>query len=160
MSKAAKVREIPVSLPHPALPGADWGDCFETRVDGSGLTPERAAREAFERMPGWVDALMALRNLMVRPFGLKGDPAAVAAGAPRVGMFPVISRTDAEIVLGLDDRHLDFRIVVQTEASGDRHTTVRMMTLIMRHNLLGRAYLAAIMPFHKLIVARTLSRLG
>jgi hypothetical protein len=150
--------EIKISLPHPALPGADWADCFETRVNRPGLTAEAAAREAFERMPKWVDWLMALRNLMVRPFGLQGDPEAAAAGAPRVGMFPVIRNEPDEIVLGFDDRHLDFRIVVQTEALNHQQTSVRMMTLVKRHNLLGRVYLAVIMPFHKLIVASTLSR--
>jgi len=153
-----KAREITVSLPHPALPGADWADCFEVRTDRSGMTAEAAARRAFERMPKWVDKLMGLRNVLVRPFGLKHDPEAAASGAPRVGMFLVISNDPGEIVLGFDDRHLDFRIVVQTEALEDQQTTVRMMTLIKRHNLLGRFYLSVIMPFHKLIVASTLSR--
>ena len=110
-----KAREIIVSLPHPALQGADWADCFETQSSDPGLTAGTAARQAFERMPKWVDGLMALRNVIVRPFGLKDDPDAVAAGAPRVVMFPVISNDPGEIVLGFDDRHLDFRIVVQTE---------------------------------------------
>jgi len=153
-----KAREIKVSLPHPALPGADWADCFEKRVAQSGLTAEAAARRAFERMPKWVGGLMALRNLMVRPLGLQGDPDAAAAGAPRVGMFPVIRTDPGEIVLGFDDRHLDFRIVVETEAAQNQQTSVRMMTLVKRHNSLGRVYLAVIMPFHKLIVASTLSR--
>lgn len=151
-------REIEMNLPHPALPGADWADCFEKPVNRSGLTAEAAAREAFERMPKWVGGLMALRNLLVRPFGLQGDPEAAAAGAPRIGMFPVISKDPGEIVLGFNDRHLDFRIVVQTEALEGQQTQVRMMTLVKRHNTLGRIYLAVIMPFHKLIVATTLSR--
>jgi hypothetical protein len=153
-----KAREIAVTLPHPALPGADWADCFEVMLNRSGLTAEVAARRAFERMPKWVGRLMALRNLLVRPFGLKGDPDAAAAGAPRVGMFPIIRNDPGEIVLGFDDRHLDFRIVVETETSENQQTSVRMMTLVKRHNTLGRVYLAMIMPFHKLIVGSTLSR--
>jgi len=155
-----KAREITVSLPHPALPGADWVDCFEVHTDRSGLTAEVAARLAFDTMPRWAAKLMALRNILVRPFGLKHDPDAASAGAPRVGMFPVISNDPGEIVLGFDDRHLDFRIVVQTEAVDSQQTAVRMMTLVKRHNLLGRSYLAVIMPFHKLIVASTLSRVS
>ncbi len=154
-----KAREIAVTLPHPALPGADWADCFETQVAASGLTAETAARRAFDRMPAWVEGLMVLRNVLVRPFGLKGDPHATASGRQRVGMFPVISDEPDEIVLGFDDRHLDFRIVVATEAAESQRTAVRLMTLVKRHNLLGRVYLATIMPFHKLIVARTLSGL-
>lgn len=111
-------------------------------------------------MPAWVRTLMRLRNLLVRPLGLKGDPEAAAADMPRIGMFPVIGDSPNEIVLGLDDRHLDFRIVVQTENWGDDGTLIRMMTLVKRHNLSGRMYLLAIMPFHKLIVTTTLSRLA
>ncbi|MGJ8572991.1 MAG: DUF2867 domain-containing protein [Hoeflea sp.] len=154
-----KAREIKVSLPHPALPGADWGDCFEVVVSDTGVTAEIAARRAFDRMPKWVGGLMAIRNLMVRPFGLQGDPEAAAPGGQRIGMFPVIRNDPDEIVLGFDDRHLDFRIVVQTETPENQQTSVRMMTLVERHNSLGRMYLAVIMPFHKLIVASTLSRI-
>ncbi|MBC7280844.1 DUF2867 domain-containing protein [Hoeflea sp.] len=103
---------------------------------------------------------MALRNLVVRPFGLKGDPEAAAAKAGRVGMVPIVAQSKRELVLGFDDRHLDFRIVVQTEPCGDDQTSVRLMALVKRHNQLGRVYLAAIMPFHKLIVSSTLSRVA
>ena len=154
-----KVREITVSLPHPALPDADWGDCFEVVAPKPGLTAERAARQAFGTMPAWVGGLMTVRNLVVRPFGLKGEPK-ISANGERVGMFPVVAQSDGEMVLGFDDRHLDFRIVIQAERSGEYHTAVRLMTLIRRHNRLGRIYLATIMPFHKLIVASTLSRIA
>ena len=110
-------------------------------------------------MPGWVQGLMALRNLIVRPFGLKHDPDIAAPGVPRIGMFPIVSQQPAEIALGFDDRHLDFRILVQTEPTGETETSVRLVTLVKRHNLLGRFYLAAIMPFHKRIVATALSRI-
>lgn len=102
---------------------------------------------------------MALRNLLVRPFGLKGDPDAASQGGKRVGIFPIIRNTPEQCILGFDDRHLDFRIVVETESLPDRQTAVRMMTLIKRHNSLGRVYLAVIMPFHKLIVKSALSRI-
>lgn len=152
-----RAREIAVSLPHPALPEADWGDCFEVAAR-PGLTAAQAAGAAFDRMPAWVGGLMALRDMLVRPFGLRGDPEASAHG-PRVGMFPIVAQSDSEMVLGFDDRHLDFRIVIQTQPAGTL-TAVRLMTLVKRHNRLGRVYLAVIMPFHKLIVARTLSRLA
>ena len=153
------VREVQVLLPHPALPGADWADCFEALSADGGLSAEAAARQTFGRMPFWVAPLMALRNLVVRPFGLKHDSEAAIAGAPRIGMFPIISNSADEIVLGFDDRHLDFRIVVETHPQMGK-TAIRLMTLIKRHNRLGRIYLAVITPFHKLIVAAALARVG
>jgi hypothetical protein len=155
-----KSREIPVSLPQPAFPGADWGDCFETLSADPALLAEAAARRAFETMPRWVGGLMALRNLMVKPFGLKGDPDKASQGGTRVGIFPIIHNSPEQCILGFDDRHLDFRIVVETQSLPDSQTAVRMMTLVKRHNMLGRVYLAAIMPFHKLIVKTTLSRVS
>jgi hypothetical protein len=153
------VREVQVLLPHPALPGADWADCFETLSAEGSLDAETAARQAFGRLPSWVAPLMALRNLVVRPFGLKHDPKAAIGGAPRIGMFPIISNSADQIVLGFDDRHLDFRIVVETHPQMGK-TAIRLMTLIKRHNRLGRIYLAVITPFHKLIVAAALARVG
>lgn len=154
------VREVMPALPHAALPEADWADCFEMLVSGPPLSAETVARQAFERMPSWVDGLMRIRNILVRPFGLKRDSAEIPAEMARVGFFPVISQTDRELVLGFDDSHLDFRIVVRAEPAGAALTRASMMTLIRRHNLLGKAYLAAIMPFHRLIVRRSLGRVG
>ena len=55
------------------------------------------------------------RNLVVVPFGLKSDGLRDARGAAqRVDIFPVLEQTDNRIVLGLNDRHLDFRIIVQS----------------------------------------------
>lgn len=153
------IREVPPPLPHPALADADWADCFETIVPGERLSAEAVARRAFEQMPSWVDHLMALRNLLVRPFGLKHDSSEIPDGTPLVGFFPVQSASEQELVLGFDDCHLDFRIVVRALPEPQGGTRASLMTLIRRHNWLGRAYLATILPFHKLIVRRSLARL-
>ena len=64
--------------------------------------------------------------------------------------------TLSRVVAGLDDTHLDFRVVVDVvaEPSGRRVTAT---TLVLTHNLLGRVYLRIILPFHRLI-ARTMLR--
>lgn len=153
------IREISPQLPHPALADADWADCFEMIVPGERLSAEAVARRAFEHMPFWVDHLMALRNLLVRPFGLKHDSSEIPDGTPLVGFFPVQSVSEQELVLGFDDRHLNFRIVVRALPEPQGGTRASLMTLIRRHNWLGRCYLAATLPFHKLIVRRSLAGL-
>ncbi|MBC7280845.1 hypothetical protein [Hoeflea sp.] len=45
-----KAREVTVSLPHPALPDADWADCFEVAAAQPGLTAQQAGRQAFGKM--------------------------------------------------------------------------------------------------------------
>ncbi|MCJ8056249.1 DUF2867 domain-containing protein [Shinella curvata] len=150
----------PVSLPHPLLPAADWADRFTLGLPVEHLTAREAARLALENPPGWVRRLMVLRNAIVAPFGLKGAAEEVKTSETEIGGFPVVSATDERVVLGFDDRHLDFRIVIDVMADRLSGQTLSVMTLVHRNNLLGRLYLAAVMPFHKLIVRTMLSGIG
>ena len=76
-----------------------------------------------------------------------------------IGIFPVISETPDRLVAGLDDKHLDFRIVVDVASSGQGQD-VTATTLVRTRNLLGRVYLATIMPFHRLIVRALLRQVA
>ncbi|WP_417803980.1 DUF2867 domain-containing protein [Thalassospira lucentensis] len=145
-----------VKLPHPALPGADWADSFTITTSQTGITPDVAARKIMESRPGWVVRLMQFRDLVMRPFGLKSginDP----DNADIIGIFPVISRSDTSIVLGLDDRHLDFRLIIEIEETATNQTKIKATTAVKRHNMFGRAYLATITPFHNRIVPAMLN---
>ena len=71
----------------------------------------------------------------------------------------MVSESPERLVAGLNDSHLDFRLVVDVAgAAGSQSVTAT--TLVLTHNLLGRVYLALIMPFHRLIVRSMLRRLG
>lgn len=157
---ASRNYPVPVSLPHPALPDADWADCYELRVQGSALTATSAAEQTLGDFPAWVRALMWLRNAVVRPFGLKGSGYQPASPREMIGFFPVISRSDEQIVLGFDDTHLDFRIVADIRQAGDAEQIVSVTTLVYRKILLGKIYIAVITPFHRLIVRTMLDRLS
>lgn len=124
-------------------------------VDGYSVPSERGAREAAETglaMPGWANLLLRLRNLLVRPFGLKTSRPATGDA---IGRFPVTFENSREIMLGMPDKHLDFRISVMRE---DGH--IHMATWVQPKNVFGRLYLAAVMPFHILIVRDALRRIG
>ncbi|EGP09001.1 hypothetical protein CSIRO_1162 [Bradyrhizobiaceae bacterium SG-6C] len=132
------------------LPGAQFGDCFRITVDDA-INARQAAERMFLRQRGWISALMKLRNIMVTPFGLKRPTHRKALTRESIGPFPVISETPQRLVAGFDDRHLDFRIVV--DVSGDvPGQEVSATTLVKTNNLLGRIYLTIIMPFHRIIV--------
>ncbi|MXN47605.1 DUF2867 domain-containing protein [Shinella kummerowiae] len=150
----------PVSLPHPLLPSADWADRFTLGLPVDNLTAREATRLALEHPPGWVRRLMVLRNALVAPFGLKGAAEQVKTSETEIGGFPVVSASDDRVVLGFDDRHLDFRIVIDIRQDRPNGQTLSVMTLVHRNNLFGRLYLAAVMPFHKLIVCTILSGIG
>ncbi len=133
------------------LAGAQFADAYCVAVAAPALDATRAARAMLERPPGWVDGLMALRNRLVAPFGLKTSGAPEAKAGEAIGLFPIRSATPERIVLGFEDKHLDFRVVVDV-APAEGGSTVTATTLVRLNNRFGRVYLTAIMPFHKAIV--------
>jgi hypothetical protein len=141
---------------HPLLAGAQFSDAFSVTIDGATLNARQAAERMLGRSPRWIDALITLRDVLVRPFGLKTSASSKASFADTIGFFPVLSESPNRIVAGFDDRHLDFRVVVDVAPSGTGQR-VTATTLVQTHNLLGRTYLAIILPFHRLIV-RTMLR--
>ena len=138
------------------LAGAQFADAFHISVEGAALDARTAAQRMFGRSPRWVETLLALRNALVLPFGLKTSGADESSAADVIGIFPVVSETPQRLVAGFNDKHLDFRVVVDVAASGQGQS-VTATTLVLTHNLLGRSYLAVILPFHRLI-ARTMLR--
>ena len=138
------------------LPGADWVDRQSVLVARRDVKAADAARAALgDAMPGWVAGLMRLRNFIVGFVGLKGaGPGAGADGSHSgdrsIGGFPVVQDTPEKLVLGFNDWHLDFRIVVEA-APQPSGTTLSLTTLVRRKHWFGRLYLFLITPFHVLI---------
>jgi hypothetical protein len=153
-----KVHAIAPNLDTAALlTGAQFSDAFSVTVDGAAFDARRAAERMLGRSPRWIDALMGLRDFLVTPFGLKRSPEARTDDT--IGIFPVLSDTPNRLVAGFNDSHLDFRVVVDVAASGQGQR-VTATTLVLTHNLLGRAYLAIIMPFHRLVVRAMLRQVA
>ena len=148
----------PSPLPHAALPLADWADCYRVCVaTHPDLSAMAFARLALGRFPPWARLLLGLRDALVRPFGVQTTDDLAAKGAESIGFFPIVSATERQVVVGLDDTHLDFRLVVDVVDQGPAGTTVSVTTLVHRKILLGRLYIAVITPFHRLIVRAALS---
>jgi Protein of unknown function (DUF2867) len=132
------------------LPKADFIDAFELVVAHNASSAD-FTKHILTTVPPWVDKLLALRNALMRPFGLKTSPSEVANGIEKFGMFPVISRDQTRTILGFDDKHLDFRIILDVVSQSTFETKLTLSTAVRTHNILGRTYLALVMPFHKLI---------
>jgi hypothetical protein len=151
------VHEITPAIDRNALlPGAQFADAYRIEVDDRALTARQAAERMIAQQPRWAEALLSLRNILATPFGLKTSGASTTAPREMVGIFPIVSQTPDRLVAGFNDKHLDFRIVVDVATSGTAQN-VTATTLVLTHNWLGRTYLTVIMPFHRLIV-RTLLR--
>lgn len=142
---------------HSDLPGADWVDRKTVSVARRDVSAADAARIALgDAMPGWVVGLLRLRNFIVGLIGLKGaGPGSNDNGSRSIGGFPIVSETPQKVVLGFNDWHLDFRIVVEAVPQGSG-TDLSLMTLVRRKHWFGRLYIFLITPFHVLIVRQSL----
>jgi hypothetical protein len=141
------------------LAGAQFVDAFCIAVEGGTLDARNAAQRMMGHAPRWIETLLSLRNTLVAPFGLKTSGAGEKAPGGLIGIFPVLSETPDRLVAGFDDHHLDFRVVVDVVAAGQGQQ-VTATTLVRTHNLLGRAYLAIILPFHRLVVRSLLRQVA
>src|SRR5258705_978923 len=147
-----KAREIPPSADTDTLlAGAHFADAFQIEIGDRELDARRAAERMMTRQPRWAEALLSLRNFLVAPLGLKTSGATPATPHDMIRIFPVVSATPDRLIAGFNDRHLDFRVVVDVTPPGDARQ-VTATTLVKTHTWLGRTDLAIIMPFHRLIV--------
>lgn len=126
----------------------DFLDCYTV---AAALPPRRAA-EIIVEFPAWVRVLFRLRRALTAPFGLSNDG---PPAADKIGLFPVESEDDDELIAGFDDKHLEFRIAVISHAG-----LVSLATWVHPHNVGGRLYLCAILPFHVLVVRNALRRVA
>jgi len=159
--------ELIVSVPVPSSSGIthlytsmDLADAFAIRLPaGTSSDPDLLARFILSHQPSWIGWLMNVRDIVVACFGLK-TARHLASLAHRIGPFKVYSTNQTEIVLGEDDKHLDFRLSIlcagETEPEGSRQLV--FSTVVQCHNRLGRAYIFVIAPFHRLVVRASLLR--
>ena len=131
---------------------------------GASTDPELLARFLVAHQPAWVGTLTRVRDLIVARFGLKtAAQLATLAGdghARRIGIFKIYSVDETEIVLGEDDKHLDFRVsfLCSGGAAPDIGRRLTVSTVVHCHNLLGRAYIVVIAPFHRQVIKAGLRR--
>lgn len=157
MQILTKVHEVAPDVDAgPLLAGAQFIDAFRIDLEGSALDARNAAQRMFDRSPQWIEALLSLRHLLVAPFGLKTSGKTEAIPRETIGLFPILSEAPDRLIAGFNDKHLDFRVVVDVATAGARQQ-VTATTLVLTHNAFGRVYLAVITPFHRLVV-RTLLR--
>ena len=131
---------------------------------GTTTNPELLARFIFSQQSPWISGLMKVRDALVAGFGLKTSGQLMKADSlaktNRIGIFKVYSTSAHEIILGEDDKHLDFRLslLYQVQPSALISPQLILSTVVHCHNLLGRTYIFIIAPFHRLIVQSMLRR--
>ena len=143
---------------------ADFADAYEILVPTTTLTATEMYRAITSQTPGWVEALMRLRNHVVQPFGLKnlGNIANVPPGeaipGKRMGLFEVVSSSPHELVLQDNDKHLLVQLSVFKQAHDNLNDKLTLSTVVHVHNAMGRIYMAFVGPAHKVIAPAVLRR--
>jgi hypothetical protein len=162
MSKTV-VQEIDIpstSLAVRSLPHNDFADAFKCQLPANQpQNIDSVTRAIFLTMPQWITKLLELRNTIVRPLGLKTSIDAIPSNGQdelkpgtAVGVFEVLDRgLDEEIMLGEDDKHLNYRVSVRLECEEEKCWVI-VSTVVKFNNWLGRAYFVPVRPVHKIIV--------
>ncbi len=146
------------------LAGAHFFDAYRAPLNDAALTPTEIFLRAAKAAPAWVSRLMSLRNTVVRQIGLKDIGAITpAAGKPasdyrigdRIGIFSVFGSTENELLLGIDDSHLDVRVSVLKQVRGQCYV---VSTVVKVHNWIGRVYMMPVGRIHPIVVKALMSR--
>jgi hypothetical protein len=161
MPKARKVAFPVESQLHRHLDQAFYSDAFEAGLIDASLTPVEIATRALMSTPGWVDGLVNLRDRIVSLFGLKAvgrlslEGGGRSSSEPAVGdafsIFRVVFVDSRELVLGIDDTHLDVRMSFLKRLTDSRASYV-VSSWVKTHNALGRVYMLPVAPVHRILV--------
>jgi len=168
MSDPARVTRCdlpPGSRLRDALSPIDYLESFAVDADALDRTIVEIYAALLGRPPAIFKHALVLRSLVVKPLGLRGvgyrdldraiDTARTYAPGDKLGRWTIFAQTADELVTGEDDAHLNFRVSVLREPDAKR---IVLSTSVQTRNALGRAYLATILPAHRLGIGYLLRR--
>ena len=149
------------------LAKSDFYDAYEAPLPMSvaTLSPTEVFLHGSRVTPRWINNLMRIRNRVARLFGLKDVGSIGATAKPaddyqvgdRIGIFSIFGKTENELLLGIDDRHLDVRVsVMKSYRNGLPYYIVS--TVVHVHNLLGHLYMVPVGRIHPFVVKSMMRR--
>jgi len=128
------------------------------------LTSTKLGKAFFTSSPEWIGKLFSLRNKIVSLFGLKTSGEITdreqqlnnfnCEVGEQLGLFKVFHKSENEVVMGEDDKHLNFRISLffkQKELEITKKEII-ISTTVEFKNRFGKLYFLPVKPFHKVIV--------
>ncbi|WP_409292978.1 DUF2867 domain-containing protein [Peribacillus sp. SCS-37] len=164
--EAYTLKKVPVpekSIAGRSLPEIHFYDAYRVLLpDKGGADVKHIAIGFLTASPSWVDALMNVRNKIVSLIGLKTSSRnkgnLIIEEGGQIGIFRVLKCSPNEIVLGEDDRHLDFRVSIYVEKMNESNY-LTVSTLVYYNNWVGKSYFSIVKRFHKLIVPAMMKRM-
>lgn len=120
--------------------------------------------------PKGVSRLMMVRNILVKPLGLRTSPLGCPVSSLLsddtnnlfAGQYPVIDQsindanTIAQVILGADDKHLKFRASVGVEIDPDNNVIITLANRVHTNNIFGKFYMSIIDYVHRNYIAPTM----
>jgi hypothetical protein len=161
-------KSIPAnSLISNLFPIINYSDCFYAKFNSSNtIILEDCVRCSFSQRPKWTMLLIHLRNLLVKPFGLKTGTNNNDSIAPiidlskgnKLSFFEILECNDDEVLLYVSDKHLDVGLSIILRKSNNEFE-ICFSTSVRFNNYFGHIYFFVIKPFHILIVRSMLNRM-
>ncbi|MFD2786742.1 DUF2867 domain-containing protein [Hymenobacter rubripertinctus] len=159
MSSLEEVRVPPQSALRATAQRAHYRDCYRMDVPTTDVTLDDAVRAFFHGAPAWVRQAMALRDRVMGRLGYHTqgpEPAQSLEGVrfepgTTLGLFHIYERHERELIMGSDDRHLNFRVSILLDQEPTR-TWLYITTTVELHNTMGRLYFGLIKRPHRLVV--------
>jgi len=142
----------------------DFQDSHSADLIGSEkpIAIEEVGRAFFSTSPSWLKNLFMLRNKLVKLIGLKvgeevEDREAMLAASnfevgDSLGLFKVFQKSENELIIGEDDKHLDFRVSLLIDRSATEKERLTITTTVHFNNWTGRLYFIPVKPFHSFAV--------
>ena len=157
--KTKKISIPQNSLVYNYLP-SDYSDSFECNfISSKDIRPDDVQIAFWTTKPIWIDWLLHLRTILVKPFGIKSDINDYADNLRECLIngisykyISATSKSNDETVTCNVDKHLTFYLSIIVRKGEGNKKSVIATTLVNFHNLLGRCYFFVIYPFHNILV--------
>jgi len=148
----------------------DYEDSFQytIKVPPSQMDILAIGRAFSQPGPKWFKMLFSLRNKIAKLVHLK-TPDITTEGqqendhweiGKKAGIFTFYAKTEHELILGDDDKHLNFRVslFMQPATQESSETIVTVSTVVKLNNWLGKVYFFFVKPLHRMFVPIIMGR--
>lgn len=160
------------SMLHQSDLDKDYMDSYYTIVPDK-INIENAAAAFLETTPGWLENLSNWKDQIVMNYQQK-DPEEIEQLGQRfshpefepgkkAGNFMVFQKTENEMILGRDDKHLSFRVSLYFLKQPDHpkhHKYLVISTLVQVNNWMGKLFFFPVKPFHQEMAPYTTNQIG
>ena len=144
-----------------AMERIDYQDNYVVQIDtDQEIAPADLVKYFFLSFPKWFMALMYTREQIAKWIGLKTAHGMDVKGqleafegkvGQSIALFHVLGSNQREVMLGENDKHLNFRFSFLVYPSGNKQE-ISGATTVKYNGWLGRVYFFFVKPVHRLIM--------